>query len=128
MEPLNRYSNIRDPREPLGLGPAFAFARALYPAPGSGQVAEPPMTPIGLVVNARSGGSLKSWLPESDPDYQASDDEDGVRTSRYADTLSRIQDALNEGVGHQLKGVIVSPERMIWATILPTTATCWVNW
>jgi len=51
--PLNRYSTIRIPEIEQLLGPGYAFAKNM--------VTEDPDQPIGLVVNARGGTSIRQW-------------------------------------------------------------------
>ena len=58
--PLNKYSTIRKDLSMQALSPAYSFARkmaALSPRP------------VGLVVNARGGSSIDSWLKGSKDGY-----------------------------------------------------------
>ena len=118
IEPLNRYSNIRKPGDSLGLGPASAFAKALHTASSAASEYEGGGRPIGLVVNARKGGSIRSWLPldqqaecevavDGSTECSASLTDQDRAVDRYANTLQRIQDAVSEGVGHHLKGIVI---------------------
>lgn len=75
VNPLNRYSTIRKDMSMQRLGPAYGFAKAM-----SRQVKRP----VGLVVNARGGSSINSWLKGSKDGY-------------YEETISRIRVAMQQG-------------------------------
>ncbi|NDV66965.1 sialate O-acetylesterase [Bacteroides sp. 224] len=75
VNPMNRYSTIRKDMSMQRLGPAYGFAKDMA-RQGKG--------PIGLVVNARGGSSINSWLKGSKDRY-------------YEETLSRIRMALKQG-------------------------------
>ena len=80
--PLNKYSTIRKDLSMQALGPAYSFARkmaALSPRP------------VGLVVNARGGSSIDSWLKGSKDGY-------------YEAALERVR--LAQKQGGVLKAVI----------------------
>ena len=80
--PLNKYSTIRKDLSMQALSPAYSFARkmaALSPRP------------VGLVVNARGGGSIDSWLKGSKDGY-------------YEAALERVR--LAQKQGGVLKAVI----------------------
>ena len=53
VNPLNRYSTVRKDLSMQRLGPAYGFAKELT---------RKTKRPIGLVVNARGGSSINSWL------------------------------------------------------------------
>ena len=55
--PLNRYSSVRKSLSMQKLGPGYTFATTL--------IESNPELEIGLVVNARGGTSIRSWLPDS---------------------------------------------------------------
>lgn len=82
VNPLNRYSTIRKELSMQRLGPAYAFSKEIVAYSGH---------PIALLVNARGGSSINSWLKGSVDKY-------------YESTLSRIQVALEKGC--VLKGII----------------------
>lgn len=75
VNPLNRYSTIRKDLSMQRLGPAYGFAKEM-----SCRVERP----LGLLVNARGGSSINSWLKGSKDGY-------------YEEALSRIQIALKQG-------------------------------
>ena len=80
--PLNKYSTIRKDLSMQALSPAYSFARkmaALSPRP------------VGLVVNARGGSSIDSWLKGSKDGY-------------YEAALERVR--LAQKQGGVLKAVI----------------------
>ena len=79
--PLNKYSTIRKRLDLQGVGPAYSFAKAMVEKTGH---------KLGLVVNARGGSSINSWLKGADDDY-------------YGEALRRIRKALKYGT---LKAVI----------------------
>lgn len=79
--PLNKYSTIRKDLGLQGLGPAWSFAV---------QVAAETGRPVGLVVNARGGSSINSWLKGADAGY-------------YEQALARVRQAMEYG---SLKAVI----------------------
>ena len=53
VNPLNRYSTVRKDLSMQRLGPAYGFAK---------EMARQTKRPVGLVVNARGGSSIKSRL------------------------------------------------------------------
>lgn len=53
--PLNRYSTIRKELSMQNLGPGYGFAQAMR--------RHAPERELGLVVNARGGTAVSSWLP-----------------------------------------------------------------
>ena len=79
--PLNKYSTIRKQIDLQGVGPAYSFAKA---------IADKTKHKLGLVVNARGGSSINSWLKGAKDDY-------------YGEALSRIRQAMKYGT---LKAII----------------------
>ena len=79
--PLNKYSTIRKQIDLQGVGPAYSFAKA---------IADKTERKLGLVVNARGGSSINSWLKGAKDDY-------------YGEALSRIRQAMKYGT---LKAII----------------------
>lgn len=79
--PLNKYSTIRKDLGMQGLGPAWSFSRKIAAETGR---------PVGLVVNARGGSSINSWLKGADDGY-------------YEQALARARKAMEYGC---LKAVI----------------------
>lgn len=79
--PLNKYSTIRKRVDLQGVGPAYSFAKA---------VAEKTGRSLGLVVNARGGSSINSWLKGAKDDY-------------YGEALLRMRQAMKFGT---LKAII----------------------
>lgn len=75
VNPLNRYSTVRKELSMQRLGPSYSFAKTLV---------QKTKRPIGLVVNARGGSSINSWLKGSKDGY-------------YEEALSRIRIALKRG-------------------------------
>ena len=75
INPMNRYSTIRKDLSMQRLGPVYAFAKEMVQQKNS---------PIGLVVNARGGSSINSWMKGSSDGY-------------YEESLSRIRLALKQG-------------------------------
>ena len=75
VNPLNKYSNIRKDMSMQGVGPTYAFAKA---------IAQKSKAPIALVVNARGGSSINSWLKDSKDGY-------------YEQSLLRIRQAIDNG-------------------------------
>lgn len=75
VNPLNRYSTIRKDMPMQRLGPSYGFAK---------EMSRHTNRPIGLVVNARGGSSINSWLKGSKDGY-------------YEEALSRIRIALKQG-------------------------------
>lgn len=82
VNPLNRYSTVRKELSMQRLGPAYGFAK---------EMVEKSQRPVGLVVNARGGSSINSWLKGSKDGY-------------YEEALSRIRIALKQG--GQLKAIL----------------------
>ena len=60
VNPLNRYSTVRKDLSMQRLGPAYGFAK---------EMARQTKRPVGLVVNARGGSSINSWLKGSKDGY-----------------------------------------------------------
>lgn len=79
--PLNKYSTIRKRVDLQGVGPAYSFAKAVADKTGRS---------LGLVVNARGGSSINSWLKGAKDDY-------------YGEALSRMRQAMKFGT---LKAII----------------------
>lgn len=79
--PLNKYSTVRKSLKMQGVGPAYSFAKSMTEKTGH---------PIGLVVNARGGSSINSWLKGAEDDY-------------YGEALARVRQAMKFGM---LKGII----------------------
>ncbi len=79
--PLNKYSTIRKRLDLQGVGPAYSFAKAVADKTGRS---------LGLVVNARGGSSINSWLK-------------GAKDNYYDETLSRMRQAMKFGT---LKAII----------------------
>lgn len=79
--PLNKYSTIRKQIDLQGVGPVYSFAKA---------IADKTERKLGLVVNARGGSSINSWLKGAKDDY-------------YGEALSRIRQAMKYGT---LKAII----------------------
>lgn len=75
VNPLNRCSTIRKEMSMQRLGPVYSFAKEI-----SRQVKRP----VGLVVNARGGSSINSWLKGSKDGY-------------YEEAVSRIRIAMKKG-------------------------------
>ena len=72
---LNRYSTVRKDLSMQRLGPAYGFAK---------EMARQTKRPVGLVVNARGGSSINSWLKGSKDGY-------------YEEALSRVRIAMKQG-------------------------------
>lgn len=79
--PLNKYSTIRKRLDLQGVGPAYSFAKAITEKTGH---------PLGLVVNARGGSSINSWMK-------------GAKDNYYDEALTRIRQAMKYGT---LKAII----------------------
>jgi len=79
--PLNIYSTIRKQMDIQGVGPAYSFAKAITDKTGH---------KLGLVVNARGGSSINSWLK-------------GAKDGYYGEALSRMKQAMKYGT---LKAII----------------------
>lgn len=79
--PLNKYSTIRKRLDLQGVGPAYSFAKAITDKTGR---------PLGLLVNARGGSSINSWMK-------------GAKDNYYDEALSRIRQAMKFGT---LKAII----------------------
>lgn len=79
--PLNKYSTIRKDLKMQGVGPAYSFSKAIAQKTGH---------QLGLVVNARGGTSIHSWLKDAEENY-------------YGEALSRIRQAMKYGT---LKAII----------------------
>lgn len=75
VNPMNRYSNIRKELSMQRLGPVYSFAQKMHSLSHR---------PIGLIVNARGGSSINSWLKNSPDGY-------------YDATLQRVREALRYG-------------------------------
>ena len=94
VNPLNRYSTIRKEMSMQRLGPAYSFAKEIFLQT---------KRPVGLVVNARGGSSINSWLKGSKDGY-------------YEEALSRIRTAMKQGgilkaiIWHQGEADCSNPE------------------
>ena len=94
VNPLNRYSTVRKDLSMQRLGPAYGFAK---------EMARQTKRPVGLVVNARGGSSINSWLKGSKDGY-------------YEEALSRIRTAMKQGgilkaiIWHQGEADCSNPE------------------
>ena len=91
--PLNKYSTIRKDIAMQGVGPAWSFAQNMADRTGRH---------IGLVVNARGGSSIDSWLKGAPDGY-------------YEQALARTRQALEYGslkavIWHQGETDIAEPE------------------
>ena len=91
--PLNKYSTIRKDIPMQGVGPAWSFAQSMAERTGRH---------IGLVVNARGGSSIDSWLKGAPDGY-------------YEEALTRTRQALEYGslkavIWHQGETDIAGPE------------------
>ena len=75
VNPLNRYSTVRKDLSMQRLGLAYGFAK---------EMARQTKRPVGLVVNARGGSSINSWLKGSKDGY-------------YEEALSRVRIAMKQG-------------------------------
>lgn len=75
VNPLNRYSTVRKDISMQRLGPSYAFAK---------EMVKKTKRPLGLVVNARGGSSINSWLKGSKDGY-------------YEQALARVRVALQQG-------------------------------
>ena len=75
VNPLNRYSTVRKGLSMQRLGPAYGFAK---------EMTRKTKRPLGLVVNARGGSSINSWLKGSKDGY-------------YEEALSRVRIAMEQG-------------------------------
>lgn len=75
VNPLNRYSTVRKDLSMQRLGPAYGFAK---------EMARQTKRPVGLVVNARGGSSINSWLK-------------GNKDGYYEEALSRVRIAMKQG-------------------------------
>lgn len=75
VNPMNRYSTIRKDLSMQRLSPAYGFVK---------EMTRVSSRPIGLVVNARGGSSINSWLKGSADGY-------------YEEALSRVRQALQQG-------------------------------
>lgn len=94
VNPLNRYSTIRKELSMQRLSPSYAFAK---------EIAQTLRRPVGLVVNARGGSSINSWLKGSADGY-------------YEEALARVRVVLKQGgtlraiLWHQGEADCVAPE------------------
>ena len=75
VNPLNRYSTIRKDMPMQRMGPAYSFAKEMASHTGK---------PIGIVVNARGGSSINSWLKGSQDGY-------------YEEAVKRTKAAIKKG-------------------------------
>lgn len=73
--PMNKYSTIRKDLSMQALSPSYSFARKMVELSGQ---------PVGLIVNARGGSSIDSWLKGSKDGY-------------YEASLKRVRDAIKKG-------------------------------
>lgn len=81
VNPLNKYSTIRKEIGMQRLGPSYSFAK---------KMAEELHHPVGLIVNARGGSSIKSWVKGSKDGY-------------FEEIVKRVEQASKYG---EIKGVI----------------------
>jgi len=81
VNPLNKYSTIRKEIGMQKLGPSYSFAK---------KMAEESNHPVGLIVNARGGSSIKSWMKGSKDGY-------------FEEIVKRIAEASKYG---EIKGII----------------------
>ncbi len=93
VNPMNRYSTIRKDMSMQRLGPAYAFGKEMHEQTGR---------EIGLVVNARGGSSINSWLKGSADGY-------------YEQALARVREAMKHGrlravIWHQGEADCAHPE------------------
>lgn len=94
VNPLNRYSTVKKDISMQRLGPSYAFAK---------EMVQKTNHPIGLVVNARGGSSIKSWVKGSKDGY-------------YEEALARIRVAIQQGgtlkaiLWHQGEADCANPE------------------
>ena len=94
VNPLNRYSTIRKEMSMQRMGPTYSFAKEMHRLSGR---------PVGLVVNARGGSSINSWLKGSTDGY-------------YEEALKRVKEALAHGgrlraiIWHQGEADCAHPE------------------
>ena len=58
--PLNKYSNIRKELTMQQVGPGYGFSKTMVKKTGAN---------IGLIVNARGGSSINSWIKGSEDGY-----------------------------------------------------------
>lgn len=81
---MSQYSNVAsDSNDQYWIGPHYQFALDVHAATGK---------PIGMVVNARGGSGIESWIPS------------GTSTTQcYSKTLTRLKAALAYG---KLKGIL----------------------
>lgn len=94
VNPLNRYSTIRKEMSMQRMGPAYSFAKEMRRLGNR---------PVGLVVNARGGSSINSWLKGNADGY-------------YEQALERVKEALAHGgrlraiIWHQGEADCAHPE------------------
>lgn len=94
VNPLNRYSTIRKDMSMQRMGPTYSFGKEMHRLSGR---------PVGLVVNARGGSSINSWLKGSTDGY-------------YEEALKRVKKALAHGgrlravIWHQGEADCAHPE------------------
>lgn len=79
--PLNKYSTIRKSLEIQGVGPAYSFSKSIVSRTGH---------KLGIVVNARGGSSINSWLK-------------GAKDNYYGEAVTRMRKAMKYG---KLKAII----------------------
>jgi hypothetical protein len=79
--PLNKYSEIRSLLSYQQIGPSYSFVKKIIDEKGVN---------VGLIVNARGGSAIESWLKESEDGY-------------YASSVRRTLDAKKWG---ELKGIL----------------------
>lgn len=94
VNPLNRYSTIGKEISMQRLGPSYSFAK---------EMAEKTGCPVGLVVNARGGSSINSWLK-------------GAKDGYYEEALTRVKAAMKKGhlkaiIWHQGEANSTDPEK-----------------
>lgn len=94
VNPLNRYSTIRKELSMQQLGPSYSFAKEIVKKTGHA---------VGLVVNARGGSSISSWVK-------------GNKDGYYEEAVKRISEAMKYGdlkaiLWHQGEANVSSPDK-----------------
>ncbi len=79
--PLNKYSNIRKELKLQQVGPGYGFSKTMVEKTGAN---------IGLIVNARGGSSINSWIK-------------GAKDGYYEKTMDRLKDVSKWG---ELKAIL----------------------
>lgn len=81
VNPLNKYSTIRKEIAMQQLSPCYSFAKEMVKETGK---------PVGLIVNARGGSSIKEWMK-------------GAKENYYGEALKRVHAATKYG---QIKAIL----------------------